>query len=74
VVQRGYPATRNWFEVGGGAGLAEAGDLLEFVHGQLVLLEQRHDAQARRIGKGAEGFQRGRPEIGSYGIDQLRSW
>jgi len=46
-------------EVRGDARLAEAGDLLEFVHGQLVLFEQRHDAQARRIGESAAGFQRG---------------
>ena len=46
-------------KVRGDARLAEAADLLEFVDGKLVLLQQRDDAEARGIGEGAEGFEGG---------------
>ena len=41
------------------ARLAEAGDLLEFIHGKLVPFEQRDDAQARRVAQRAEGAESG---------------
>src|SRR6185312_3302948 len=39
--------------------LAQAGDLLQFVDGKLLAVEQRNNAQARRIGEGAKRFQGG---------------
>jgi len=43
--------------VGGDAGLAQSGDLLQLVDGQFILLEQGEDAQAGGISQGAEGTQ-----------------
>ena len=41
------------------ARLAHPRDLLQLVDRQFVLLQQRHDAQARGVGQGAEGFEGG---------------
>jgi hypothetical protein len=46
-------------EVSADAGLAEAGDFLEFIDGQLFVFEERDDAKAGRVGQGSEGFQGG---------------
>ena len=50
--------------MGRDARLAHPRDLLQLVDRQFVLLQQRHDAQARRVGQGAEGF-----EGGAHGAD-----
>ena len=52
-------AVREQAEVRGDARLAEPGDFLQFVDGQFVALQQRHDAQPRRVGQGPQGFQGG---------------
>lgn len=46
-------------EVGADAGLAESGDFLEFVDGQLFVFEEGDDPKAGRVGQSSEGFQRG---------------
>ena len=44
-------------QVGRDPGLAHARDLLQLVDGQLVRLQQRHDAQARGVGESAKDFE-----------------
>ena len=46
-------------EVRRNARLPHPRDLLQFVHRKVVLLQQCHDPQARRVGQGAERFQSG---------------
>ena len=46
-------------EVSADAGLAESGDFLEFIDGQLFVFEEGDDAKAGRVGQGSEGFQGG---------------
>ena len=46
-------------EMRGDARLAHPRDLLQLVDRQFVLLQQRHDAQARGVGQGAEGLEGG---------------
>ena len=44
-------AIREQAEMRGDARLAEPRDFLKLVHGQFVPLQQRHDAQPRRVGQ-----------------------
>lgn len=46
-------------EVSADAGLAESGDFLEFIDGQLFVFEEGDDAKAGRVGQSSEGFQGG---------------
>ena len=46
-------------QMGRDARLAHPRDFLQLIDRQFVLLQQRHDAQARRVGQGAEGFEGG---------------
>ena len=41
------------------ARLTHARDFLQLVDRKFVLLQQRHNAQARRVGQGSQGFQSG---------------
>jgi hypothetical protein len=48
--------------MGRNAGLTQAGDFLELVHRKLVLLQQRQNSQAGRVGQSTERSQGGSHE------------